>query len=91
VRSSATARSDVTFAEDASRVRIGSDPHAMACLRNLAIGLLSRAGRSTSPPRYAITAATTPTARHPRHQARMKRTTRKNDGALPGHEAVRTA
>jgi hypothetical protein len=30
----------VTFAEDASRVRIGSDPHAMACLRSLAIGVL---------------------------------------------------
>ena len=35
---------DVTFAEDASQVRTGTAPQNMACLRNLAIGLLSRAG-----------------------------------------------
>jgi predicted transposase YbfD/YdcC len=35
---------DVTFAEDASQVRTGTGPQVMACLRNLAIGLLSRAG-----------------------------------------------
>jgi hypothetical protein len=35
---------DVTFAEDASQVRTGSGPSVMACLRNLAIGVLSRAG-----------------------------------------------
>jgi hypothetical protein len=35
---------DVTFAEDASRVRTGTAPQVMACLRNLAIGALSRAG-----------------------------------------------
>jgi predicted transposase YbfD/YdcC len=35
---------DVTFAEDASQVRTGIGPHAMACLRNLAIGVLCRAG-----------------------------------------------
>jgi hypothetical protein len=35
---------DVTFAEDASQLRTGSGPHTMACLRNLAIGVLSRAG-----------------------------------------------
>ena len=35
---------DVTFAEDASQVRTGTGPQNMACLRNLAIGLLSRAG-----------------------------------------------
>jgi len=35
---------DVTFAEDASRVRIGTAPQVMACLRNLVIGVLSRAG-----------------------------------------------
>jgi hypothetical protein len=34
----------VTFAEDASQVRTGTGPQVMACLRNLAIGLLSRAG-----------------------------------------------
>ncbi len=31
---------DVTFAEDASRVRAGTAPRAMASLRNLAIGIL---------------------------------------------------
>jgi predicted transposase YbfD/YdcC len=35
---------DVTFAEDASQVRTGSGPSVMACLPNLAIGVLSRAG-----------------------------------------------
>ncbi|MFE7354491.1 transposase [Streptomyces sp. NPDC057543] len=35
---------DVTFAEDASRVRIGTAPRAMATLRNLAIGLIRQAG-----------------------------------------------
>jgi predicted transposase YbfD/YdcC len=35
---------DVTFAEDASRVRTGTAPQVMACLRNLIIGVLSRAG-----------------------------------------------
>ena len=34
---------DTTFAEDASQVRTGSAPHVMASLRNLAIGVLSRA------------------------------------------------
>jgi predicted transposase YbfD/YdcC len=35
---------DLTFAEDASQVRTGSGPHVMASLRNLAIGVLCRAG-----------------------------------------------
>jgi hypothetical protein len=35
---------DVTFAEDASQARTGAGPHVMATLRNLAIGMLSRAG-----------------------------------------------
>jgi predicted transposase YbfD/YdcC len=35
---------DVTFAEDASQLRTGSGPQVMACLRNLAIDALSRAG-----------------------------------------------
>ena len=35
---------DVTYAEDASRPRTGTAPQVMACLRNLAIGVLSRAG-----------------------------------------------
>lgn len=35
---------DVTFREDASKVRAGSRPRALATLRNLAIGLLRQAG-----------------------------------------------
>ncbi|MFF4903216.1 hypothetical protein [Streptomyces sp. NPDC001068] len=35
---------DVTFAEDASKIRTGSAPRAMATLRNLAIGLIRQAG-----------------------------------------------
>jgi hypothetical protein len=35
---------DVTFAEDASRVRTGTAPQVMAALGNLAIGVLCRAG-----------------------------------------------
>jgi predicted transposase YbfD/YdcC len=35
---------DVTFAEDASQVRTGNTPRAMASLRNLAIGILRARG-----------------------------------------------
>jgi hypothetical protein len=35
---------DVTFAEDACKVRTGAAPSVMAVLRNLVIGVLSRAG-----------------------------------------------
>jgi hypothetical protein len=35
---------DTTFAEDASRVRTGTAPRAMASLRNLAIGVLHAHG-----------------------------------------------
>ncbi|MFI7097081.1 ISAs1 family transposase [Streptomyces lydicus] len=35
---------DVTYSEDASRVRTGTAPRAMAMLRNLAIGLMRQAG-----------------------------------------------
>jgi predicted transposase YbfD/YdcC len=35
---------DVTFVEDASRIRTGSGPQVMATLRNLTIGLLRLAG-----------------------------------------------
>jgi predicted transposase YbfD/YdcC len=37
---------DVTYAEDASQIRTGKAPHAMASLRNLAIGILRAAGQS---------------------------------------------
>jgi hypothetical protein len=49
---------DTTFAEDASQVRTGAAPSAMACLRNLIIGCSARPGRSTSPPRCAAMSAT---------------------------------
>ncbi|MGX1673229.1 hypothetical protein [Streptomyces sp. NPDC055400] len=35
---------DVTYGEDASRIRTGTAPRAMATLRNLAIGLMRQAG-----------------------------------------------
>jgi hypothetical protein len=35
---------DVTFAEDTSQVHTRTAPQVMPCLRNLAIGLLSRVG-----------------------------------------------
>lgn len=35
---------DVTYSEDASRVRTGTAPRAMATMRNLAIGLMLQAG-----------------------------------------------
>jgi predicted transposase YbfD/YdcC len=35
---------DVTFCEDGSQTRTGAAPNVMACLRNLVIGVLSRAG-----------------------------------------------
>jgi predicted transposase YbfD/YdcC len=35
---------DTAFAEDASQLRTGAGPQVMACLRNLAIGALCRAG-----------------------------------------------
>lgn len=38
---------DVTFAEDASQLRTGSTPRAMATVRNLAIGALRLAGKSS--------------------------------------------
>ena len=37
---------DVTFAEDASQVRAGTAPRAMASLRNLAIGALRLTGHA---------------------------------------------
>ena len=43
-RTACTTSATVTFAEDASQVRSGTGPQVMACLRNLVIGVLSRAG-----------------------------------------------
>ena len=81
---------DVTLAEDASQVRAGTAPQVMACLRNLAIGALSRArGRS---PRHRVTP---PRPRPMRALATlgtdlwMKRTLRENAGALHFGDARR--
>jgi Transposase DDE domain len=78
---------DVTFAEDASHVRSGAGPSVMACLRNLVIGVLCRAGPvnlAAALRRHARDP--TPTPRHPRDQPRMKPTSRQNAGALPEPE-----
>jgi hypothetical protein len=61
---------DGTFAEDASQVRTGSGPHVMATLRNLAIGVLCRAGPvnvAAALRRHAATRADPwpPSASHP--------------------------
>jgi predicted transposase YbfD/YdcC len=50
---------DVTYAEDASRIRTGTAPRAMATLRNLAIGVLRLAGITN------IAAGLRHTGRHP--------------------------
>jgi predicted transposase YbfD/YdcC len=79
---------DVTFAEDTSQVRTGASPHVMACLRNLVIGALSRAG----PVNLAAAYASTPTT--PLGPSQLSgsptdenRTFRENAGALPGSGA----
>jgi predicted transposase YbfD/YdcC len=52
---------DVTFSEDASRLRTGAAPQIMAAMRNLAITLIHRSGTS------AIAATRRHFASHPRH------------------------
>ncbi|MGW2617586.1 ISAs1 family transposase [Streptomyces sp. NPDC001500] len=60
---------DVTFGEDASRVRTGTAPRAMATLRNLAIGLMRQAGWTN------IAAAADHYRSHPQHATAMLRLT----------------
>ena len=38
---------DVSYDDDASQIRTGSGPQAMAALRNLAIGILKPAGHAS--------------------------------------------
>jgi hypothetical protein len=38
---------DVSYGEDASQIRAGGGPQAMATLRNLAIGILKTAGHTS--------------------------------------------
>jgi hypothetical protein len=73
---------DVTFAEDASQVRTGAAPNAMAVLRNLVIGCSVGQGRSTSPPPCATTPATHADPWPPSGSAPDEPTSRQNDGAL---------
>jgi hypothetical protein len=81
---------DIAFAEDASQLRTGAGPGVMACLRNLAIGVLNfnRAGASTSPPRCATTPATRrgpwPSSASPSGATPHERTLRENAGARAG-------
>jgi len=68
---------DVTFAEDACKVRTGTAPQVMACLRNLAIGVLCRAGQ----PRRRTTPSQSrpcPASCHPGNKSRMNPTSRQN-------------
>ena len=74
---------DVTFTEDASRVRTGTAPRAMATLRNLAIGALRLAGITNSLPGSDIPAVTPPGPSPARHPMLMNRTSRHFGGTLP--------
>ncbi|MER5700278.1 hypothetical protein ABT255_61320 [Streptomyces mirabilis] len=59
----------VTYGEDASRVRTGTAPRAMATLRNLAIGLIRQPGWTN------ITAAADHYRSRPQHATDMLRLT----------------
>jgi hypothetical protein len=74
----------VTFAEDASRLRTGTGPQVMACLRNLAIGALSHAGPVNLAAALRQHARDPPAPGHPRDPPWMNRTLRENAGALAG-------
>jgi predicted transposase YbfD/YdcC len=60
---------DVTYREDASRIRTGTAPRAMATLRNLAIGLMRQAGWTN------IAAASDHYRSRPQHATAMLRLT----------------
>jgi hypothetical protein len=51
---------DVTFAEDASQARTGTDPYNMPARATSLSACSAAPGRSTSPPPYPITPATPP-------------------------------
>jgi predicted transposase YbfD/YdcC len=71
---------DVTFAEDACKVPTGAAPHVMATVRNLAIGVLCPGGAGQ--PRRRARDPHRPLP--PWGAARMKPTSRQNDGAVGG-------
>jgi hypothetical protein len=72
---------DVTFCEDALKVRTGAGPSVMACLRNLVIGSCAERGRSTSLPRSVATPATRGRPLATRDQIPMRPTSRQDAGA----------
>ncbi|WP_260149046.1 ISAs1 family transposase [Streptomyces sp. PanSC9] len=67
---------DVTYAEDASKIRTGSAPRAMTTLRNLAIGLMRQAGWTN------IAAAADHYRSRPDHAPRSSRSPAENASAL---------
>jgi predicted transposase YbfD/YdcC len=71
---------DVTFAEDASRLRTGNGPQVMACLRNLVIGVLSRAG----PVNLAAGTPATPSDRSPPSESPTDETDITRERRSPG-------
>jgi predicted transposase YbfD/YdcC len=73
---------DVTFCEDGSQTRTGAAPNVMACLRNLVIGVLCRAGPVNVAAALRRHARNPADPRHPRDQPRMNRTSRQHDEAL---------
>jgi hypothetical protein len=81
---------DVTFAEDACKVRTGTGPQVMASLRNLVIGVLSRARPVNLAAASATTLATPPAPVHARHHSPMNQTLRETSGALGETTPLRT-
>ncbi len=57
---------DVTFGEDASRVRTGTAPEVMAALRSSTLALIRRTGQKPTAARPAYAAPPTPPGRRPR-------------------------
>jgi len=78
---------DTAFAEDGSQVRTGAGPHVMACLRNLAIGGLCRAGPVNLAAALRRHARNLPASHHPRDHPQMNQTLRANAGGLGGNQS----
>jgi len=81
---------DVTFAEDASQLRTGTAPQVMACLRNLTIGVLSRAGPVNLAAALRRHARDPARPWPPRDHPRMNRTLRQNAGACAMNDERRS-
>jgi hypothetical protein len=74
---------DITFAEDASRVRTGTGPTSWPACATAPSARCAAPSRSISPLPSVTTPATPPDPSHPRDRPRMNRTLRENAGALP--------